>query len=57
VNRNLVSHDIEACYRDMAADQAREKEALEWSEAVIFYSLVPKKPNNDSPRINTDERG
>jgi predicted CopG family antitoxin len=27
--------DIEAEYRDMAADATREQEALEWSEGVI----------------------
>jgi hypothetical protein len=30
-----VPQDLEASYRDMAADQAREQEALEWSEGVI----------------------
>jgi hypothetical protein len=30
-----VPQDIEASYRDMAADRAREQEALEWSEAQI----------------------
>jgi hypothetical protein len=32
---HVVAEDIEASYRDMAADQAREQEALEWSEGVI----------------------
>jgi predicted CopG family antitoxin len=32
---HVVSNDIEASYRDMAADQEREREALEWSEALI----------------------
>jgi hypothetical protein len=34
--------DIEASYRDMAADQAREKEALEWSEALIADASLPE---------------
>jgi len=34
----MMPQDIEACYRDIAADQAREREALEWSEAVIADS-------------------
>jgi hypothetical protein len=33
-----VPHNIEAAYRDMAADQAREDEALEWSEGLIADS-------------------
>jgi hypothetical protein len=45
VNRKLTitvsEADIEASYRDMAADQAREKEALEWSEALIAESSNP----------------
>ena len=32
---HVVPCDIEASYRDMAADQAREREALEWSEGLI----------------------
>lgn len=32
---HVVAEDLEASYRDMAADQAREQEALEWSEGVI----------------------
>lgn len=38
---HVVPQDIEACYRDMAADQAREREALEWSEGVIGDSCHP----------------
>jgi hypothetical protein len=33
-----VPRDIEAAYRDMAADHAREQEALEWSEGLIADS-------------------
>jgi hypothetical protein len=32
---HVVPRDIEASYRDMAADHAREQEALEWSAGVI----------------------
>ena len=35
---HVVPQDLEASYRDMAADQAREQEALEWSEGVIAGS-------------------
>ena len=35
MNQNVEPQDIEASYRDMAADQAREHEALEWSGCVI----------------------
>jgi hypothetical protein len=36
--------DIEASYRDMAADQSREQDALEleWSEALIADSSFPE---------------
>lgn len=32
---HVVPQDIEAAYRDMAADQAREQEALDWSEGLV----------------------
>lgn len=31
----VLPQDMEAAYRDMAADEAREAEALEWSEGLI----------------------
>lgn len=31
----VVSSDLEASYRAMAMDEAREAEALEWAEATI----------------------
>jgi hypothetical protein len=37
---HVVPPDIEASYRDMAADQTREQEALEWSEGVIADSSL-----------------
>jgi predicted CopG family antitoxin len=37
---HVVSQDIEASYRDMAADRAREQEALEWSEGLIAGSVL-----------------
>jgi hypothetical protein len=37
---HVVAQDIEAAYRDMASDQAREQEALEWSEGLIADSCV-----------------
>jgi hypothetical protein len=39
----VVPHDIEAWYRDMASDRAREQEAREWSEGLIGDSS-PKDP-------------
>ncbi len=33
--RPAPDEDIEASYREMAADQAREQQALEWSEGLI----------------------
>ena len=32
---HVVPEEIESSYREMAHDQAREQEALEWCEAVI----------------------
>jgi hypothetical protein len=37
---HVVPQDIEAAYRDMAADQVREQEALEWSEGLIAGSSL-----------------
>ena len=37
---HVVLQDLEASYRDMAADQVREQEALEWSEGVIADSRL-----------------
>ncbi|MFV1950854.1 MAG: addiction module antitoxin [Nitrospinota bacterium] len=31
----IINEDIEAAYKQMAQDEARESEALEWSEAII----------------------
>ncbi len=38
---HVVATDIEAAYREMAADEAREREAVEWSEGLIDYSSTP----------------
>ena len=35
VRPHVLKPDLEAAYRDMAADEAREAEALEWAEATI----------------------
>jgi hypothetical protein len=35
VRPHVVGDDLEAAYRQMAADEAREAEALEWAEATI----------------------
>jgi predicted CopG family antitoxin len=35
---HVAPQEIEAAYRDMAADQVREQDALEWSEGVIADS-------------------
>ena len=35
VRPHVIGTDLEAGYRAMAADEAREAEALEWSEATI----------------------
>ncbi len=36
---HVVPADIEAAYREMAADHARETDALEWSEGLIGDSF------------------
>ena len=35
---HVVPEEMEAAYRDMAGDQAREQEALEWSEGLMADS-------------------
>jgi predicted CopG family antitoxin len=35
VRPHVVDQDLEAAYQRMAQDEAREAEALEWSEALI----------------------
>ena len=32
---HVIASDLEAAYREMAADEEREHEALEWAEAFI----------------------
>lgn len=35
VRPHVVGVDLDAEYREMAADEAREREALEWAEAML----------------------
>lgn len=35
VRPHVVEDDLSAAYADMAADEARESEALEWSDALL----------------------
>ena len=35
VRPHVIKDDLDAAYKQMAADQERESEALEWSEALI----------------------
>ena len=35
VRPHVMKSDLEASYREMAADEAREAEALAWSDALI----------------------
>ena len=35
VRPHVMGKDLELAYRDMARDEAREAEALEWSEATL----------------------
>ena len=34
VRPHVTAHDLAAAYREMAEDEAREAEALEWAEAT-----------------------
>ena len=35
VRPHVVDEDLSAAYAEMAADEARESEALEWSDALL----------------------
>lgn len=35
VRPHVISQDLAAAYREMAEDEAREAEALEWAEATV----------------------
>lgn len=35
VRPHVMAEDLAAAYREMAADEAREAEALEWAEATL----------------------
>ena len=35
VRPHIFNQDLQAAYKQMARDEARESEALEWSEALI----------------------
>lgn len=46
---NAEPQPLELAYREMAADEAREREALEWCEAHVadgMESLPPEKPED-----------
>ncbi len=32
---HVIEEDLDAAYREMAADEDRESEALEWAEAMV----------------------
>ncbi len=35
VRPHVVGHDLETAYREMARDEAREAEALQWAESTV----------------------
>ena len=41
VRPHVIGKDLEAAYREMAEDEAREAEALAWAEATIGDVKVP----------------
>jgi hypothetical protein len=44
-----TNEELEAAYQEMAQDEARESEALEWAEATIADV-------KDEPQVSPDER-
>jgi len=40
VRPHVIKEDLDTAYQQMAADQEREVEALEWSEALIVDSTL-----------------
>ena len=43
VKPQLKANDLDTAYSEMAADSVREKEALEWSNAVVGDSANEKR--------------
>jgi len=43
VRPHVVKHELESAYQDMANDKAREKEALEWTEAMLGDGFYEKR--------------
>jgi hypothetical protein len=43
VRPNVVKHELESAYKEMAKDRVREKEALEWSEVTLGDIAHEKK--------------
>jgi hypothetical protein len=35
VRPHVIKHELESAYKNMAKDEVREKEALDWSEATL----------------------
>jgi predicted CopG family antitoxin len=49
VRPHVLKKDMYAAYKDMAADQIRESEALEWAEGTIWPFLI-SEPSRSWPR-------
>ena len=49
VRPHVLKKDMYAAYKDMAADQIRESEALEWAEGTIWPFLI-SEPSQFWPR-------
>jgi len=41
---HVVRQKLDAAYREMAADESRESEALEWAESTITASRLCRSP-------------
>ena len=43
---HVVNDDLADGYRAMAADAERERDALEWSEALVRHRIRPRQTNS-----------
>ena len=49
VRPHVVDADLDSVYQEMAHDEAREREAEEWSEALLD-DVVPGSTSRNEPR-------
>ena len=44
-----INENLDSAYRDMAQDEEREAEALEWAEAIIGDVVEPSENSDNQP--------